>query len=442
MTRQAPLGLLCAEVGLFLAATANAQDHSNGFYLTSPLSLSSGYDQGFIAGSTTFDDNVTLITAPTVAFKRSTHRLEFLADYQPEFDLYANHSELNAWNHAAVTRLQYQINARWSFNAGNLFQSTNDSTRQLGNSLLLLPLGRYTENAAYAAFGYRANNRTKITFRVDNAFTNTDLPGSLAGRLNGVTTAGAVTLDRSLTSRQKLNVSYAFLYSHPLQPFVHGSNTNVNLLNAGYTFEVNPGLQFDLAGGLVQGAETSVIGHAEVQKKLGRVWTAAGYQRYLSFYGAFTPIGGVPPGSVPVANGLTPNAVYQVGALRAWGRLTNRLGLEAGVQKALNGVDPRYGSVRSLVAQLHLSYEISERVSWFVELDHYGQNANAFLETPMSRDRYFGGLEIRLARRAADPNSARKRRAAPPDNAIPTDVPPPDGPAPIAPPPNAPTEDR
>jgi hypothetical protein len=393
MMRRKPLVWQCAALTLTIAG-ACAQEHQNGFSLTSPLSLSSGYDQGFIVGSSALNDTVTILTAPRFAWTDSTHRTDFFIDYQPQFELFARNPGLDAWNHSSTLRYGYRVNSRWSIDAGNLFLSTMDASSQLANSLLLLPLGRFLQNASYAGLNYRVNHQTKVSFRLDNAFTNTDLPGALAGRLDGNTIAFTATVDRIVTSRHKLSGSYSILHSHPLNPEISGSPTNVQLVNLGYTYDIKPGLVLQLAAGAVMGTQSSFIGAAAVEKRLGGMWIAGGYQRYLSFFGGLAPLSDAPPGTVSFADGVTPSAVYQVGSVRAWGQLSKRLGMAASFQKALGGGDALYGALSSDVAQARLTYKLSERVSAFVVAEHYGQSPNPFLDIPMSRNRYFGGVEI------------------------------------------------
>src|ERR1700683_3286072 len=234
-----------------------AQERPNGFYLTSPLSVSAGYDSGFVANSQTLDDEVTLLTGPTFDWIRSTHRTEFSLDYQPQAELFANHSYLDGSNHTSTMRFSRRMNSRITVDAGNSFLSTVDSSLQLQNSLLLLPLGRFTQNSFYTDLGYRLDHATKLTFRFDNAITTMDLPAALKGRLNEVTTAGTITLDRSLTSRQTLSGSYSFLHVDPLHPEAGGSATNVNLLILGYTYQIDPTLLVRLTAGYVEGSESA-----------------------------------------------------------------------------------------------------------------------------------------------------------------------------------------
>src|SRR6266567_7499174 len=68
------LGIIPA---LLLETPGGAQERPNGFYLTSPLGLSSGYDDNFVAGSRALDGSVSLLTTPTFAWMKSTHRSIF-----------------------------------------------------------------------------------------------------------------------------------------------------------------------------------------------------------------------------------------------------------------------------------------------------------------------------------------------------------------------------
>ena len=183
-------------------------------------------------------------------------------------------------------------------------------------------------------------------------------------------------------------------------------------------------------------AESAFNGSAAIEKKLGGVWVAAGYQRYLGFFGGFTPVGGVPvtptAGFTPVgslatgqpgfASGITPNSVYQVISLRASGQLTRRVSLQAEAQKALTGVDAAGEGIRSLILQGRIGYQVNDRLALFAQLDHYAQNINPFFDQSLSRNRYFGGIEITLSR-PQEADRGRYRHGKAPQDSQP--VPPP-----------------
>jgi hypothetical protein len=412
-------GLVCflgALPALLVSVVGRAQERPNGFYLTSPLSLSSGYDDNFPAGSRALDDSVSLLTTPTVAWMKNTHRSMFSADYQGEFEMFAKNQNLDAWNHAANLHFRQQITSRWSLDGGDSFLSTDDPARRLINSLLLLPRGRYMENALYARLAYRLDHRTVLSFRFDNDVTTMDLPGDLAGRLDRVGSAGTVTLDRTLTSHHALEANYSYLYIHSLQSGPSAIDSSVHNVNLGYSYTVNPGLTVRLFGGVTRAVQSAFTGAAAVDKKLGDVWVSAGYQRYVAFFGGLSPVG-APVGPVPFGAGLAPNSIYQVVSLRAWGKLTHRMGLEGAAQRALNGVTLEDRGIKGVILQLRLDYKLSNRLTVFTRTDFYGQNISEFSNFPLSRRRYFGGLEIALSRAPELTDDPHRHKPLPPADA-------------------------
>ncbi len=404
---------LFACLGICLGGTAWAQDPHNGFYLTSPLSLASGWDQGFVSGLQDLNDTETLITGPTFTWMKSTHKTDFFIDYQPEIELFAKNPGLDAWNHSSTFRLMHRVNGRLSVDVGNYFLSTNDPTRTLSNSLLLLPLGRFEQNSFYAGLTYLLDHKTKVVFRAENTFTNSNgVIGPLAGRLDEVGSAGTVTVDHKFNSSNDLTGSYSFLHVDPLSNAALGGASNVNLLNVAYSYAVNPGLVLHVSGGAVEGRQNALLGSAAIEKRLKGVWLAGGYQRYVSFFGGLAPLEGVPPGAVGFSQGLVPSNVYQVASFRAWGQLTKRVGIEAGAQRALTGVNLAGQDIRGVIAHLRLDYRLNDRFVYFIRAEYYDQNVPEFVPFPGARRRYFAGLEIALTR-PPEPSSARNRRGAP-----------------------------
>ena len=121
----------------------------------------------------------------------------------------------------------------------------------------------------------------------------------------------------------------------------------------------------------------------------------AGYQRYLSFFGGFAPSGGG-AGTVTFGNGLLPNSVFQAVSVRVRGKLTKRVGVDFNGQRGRTSLGDR--SFKGLIAQSRVDYKLSDRFIVFARVEYYGQNLNQFSGTPLSRRRYFGGLEIALSR--------------------------------------------
>lgn len=407
-------------IGVCLALAASvptsAQERPNGFFLTSPLIVSAGYEENLFAGTSQLNDVATILTGPTFEWMRTTHRTRFYVNYLPEFEIFSSNPRLDAWNQLASTRLDYHIDSRNSLEFGDSFLDTKDSSRQLENSLIILPYGQFLQNTFYGEYRYRWNTFTKLTVRLDNAVTTADLPGALRGRLNEVGTAATATLDRSFSSQHSLSVSYSFLHVSPLDPQAGGSATNVNMLMLGYAYQINQTLLLRLSAGGIEGSESAFNGAAVVEKQLGDLWLAGGYQRYLGFFDGLPVSGGPSVETTGFANGLAPVSVYQVVSLRASGHLTKRLKLTAVGEKSVTGANNQGFADRSLIGKLRLTYRLNNRVNLFAEAEHYGQNYNPLFNTALNRDRFFAGFEITISRppETAGGNNPRHKGAGAP----------------------------
>jgi hypothetical protein len=405
--------LLGAVPALFVSVAGLAQDRPNGVYLTSPLGLSAGYDQGFIANSQALSDTVVLLASPTFAWFGNTHRSSFSVNYQAEFEMFSRYQNLNAWNHSATMRYSYRIGHRLSFDAGDSFLSTTDASSRLADSQFLLPYGRFQQNSLFAGLKYRFSPRTQLFFLFNNAFTTMALPAPLTNQFNLMTNAGTATLDHTFTKHHSVTGSYAYVRVRPFDGNVAAgaSYPAVQTLNAGYMYTVNPGLLLRAAGGVVRGPALAYTAGGAVEKQWGGMWMMAGFQRYLSFFGGFAPGVGPASGADPFAGGLQPNSVFEAASLRIRGKLTKRLGLDFKGQVGRASVANR--GVRSLIGQARVDYKLNGRLTVFARADYYGQNISEFSSSPLSRSRCAGGLEITLSRPPETEEASRRRRLAP-----------------------------
>lgn len=396
-----------------LAAAPGTAQRFDGIRFTSPLSLSGGHDENFIVGDGELDDTVYLFNAPTLSLLKNTHSTDFSVNYQPEFEFFSRHPGLNSWNHRGTLRWQQKLNSRWSLEAGDSFLSTKDPSRQLADSLYLLPRGRFQQNAVFAAVDYKWDRRTTMGFRFDNAITTMAMPGGRAGVFDQTGGSMTVSMERTLTRRHTLAGNYAVLYVRPLHretmaaPGLVDFYKPAHAINLDHTFKVNSDLVLVLSGGVIRGHQFSYRAGALVEKRFGPIWAAAGYQRYLAFFGGITPSVGLPP-ATPFASGVLPGSLYQVGSFRIRGNLTRRLSLEMSGLRARSEVQTRDRDTKSVIGHFRLSHKLTERFSLFTQAEFYGQNMNEFLHSQMSRKRFFGGLEIVLMR---PPEQARVPKA-------------------------------
>jgi hypothetical protein len=406
---------LSAATSVVLAAVACAQDQNrpNGFYLATPVQAAYGYDDNFVAKGQERDDKVLLFTAPSMSWRISTHRTRFSLDYEPEFEIFTRYRDLDAWNHYGVMRANYRINGRSAVDVGNFFLSTQDPSRKLENSLLLLPRGLFQQNAFYTELGYRYDHRTKFVFRLDNAVTRTGLDGFEAGKLNQVSAAGTASVERTYGLHHTLTAAVGHLWVRPFDTRTYGGASGVQVFNGGYLYTPNRGLVVRMFGGVVRGRPSAFTGAAAVEKKLGGLWVAAGYRRYLNFFGGLSQTGAGPQ-DTGFAAGLAPDSIFQVVSFRAWGNLSRRVALEASAQRALIGVDEQHRQIKGGVGQVRLDYKLTDRLTLFAASEFYGQNINQFAGMPLSRSRHFGGVKVRLSRPPETENRPN-RRGPPPE---------------------------
>lgn len=414
-------GVLTA-AGLFLTLSpALAQDRLNGFFLTSPIELSEGYDSGFVAQAKSFNDYETLLAGPTMSWLRTTHRTEFSIDYQPEFEMFARYGNFDSWNHSSTMRMTHQINSRWSLVAGNSLIATTDPTRALGNSLVLLPRGRYVQDSFYGGVGYKINGTTKLDFRYDGAVNTMQLPAPITGELDHAANSISATLDKSLSSTQSISGTYAFLHFTPFNPAVSGNPTNVQVVNGTYTYNLGESTVLRAAGGFVGGPQNAVTWGVTAEHTFGRLWTAAGYERYVGFFGGLTPATGPQSSEIPFAQAETPSAVYQVVSVRAKGQVWRKFWLEVAAQRATDTGNDTTQGINSKIGMAKLEYRLTDRFWIFARADYYGQNINRFIDSPFNERRVYLGIELNVARYYRRPADEIRRRL-PAEESKPTPV--------------------
>jgi hypothetical protein len=406
-------------IAVVVAAPLGAQ-YTDGLRLTTPLGLSAGHDQGFLVEDRELTDTVYLLTAPTVSLLKTTRRTGFRADYQPEFEWFARNRGLRAWTHSGGLRLTHQVSPRLGFEVGDLFLSTRDPTRWRGESLFLLPRSRFQQNSAYAGLNYRLDRQTTLGARVDNALLLVDMPGTAAAAFDQIGTAGTVSLERVINPQHTLAGNYSYLYVWPLGTgLLSGVDRRrpAHAANGIYTYRPDPGLIFSLGGGVVRSNQWAYTAVARVEKRLlelrrGSLWAAAGYERYLAFFGGLLAAGGPTAGAARFSEGVLPNSLYEVGSFRLYGNLTRRLGVELRGMRARNEVPLRPNDIKTVIGHARLSYNLTDRLIVFGNADYYGQNVNDFVNRELSRRRYFGGLEIVLQRPPEEAVLAQQRRDA------------------------------
>ncbi len=418
MTGDGAMKIILLLLLLLVTIPAQAQQ-SVGFYLTSPLSVSAGRDSKFLSGLAERDDTVFLVLPPTFSFIKLLPRGEFSLSYQPEFELFAENRDLNAWNHLGGVHLTYHITRRLTLITGDVFLATEDPSRRLADSFFLLPRTTYRENALFFNLDYELTPLTTLTFRFDNTITNISLPGGArTGLFDQVGNSFTAGVARRLTPRQRLRATYSFLKFTPLDADDELLRTVASLTRpthnvaVSYTFDYNPGLSFRVASGIIRAGDISYLISAEVEKRISLLRFTASYDRYLSFFRGPRPRLAV-PGDSQLASGLLPNTLFQALRVTLRGQLTSRVGIEFRALGSRNSSELTERDIESLLGRLRLDYRLSDRLVAFANFEFYGQNVNELVGIPMARKRFFGGIEIVLSRSPNPLEVPRRRQGEP-----------------------------
>src|SRR5262247_784703 len=129
--------LLCVIAFAGKAYGQQAKGGYTGFAFTSPLEVSMGQDNNFLIDKSSnadrlfllslppsvqsatplsqpkkFNDQVLLLTAPTISFLNDTRRREFAVNYRPEFEIFRTNGDQNSWNHEFSLGFAYLLNRK------------------------------------------------------------------------------------------------------------------------------------------------------------------------------------------------------------------------------------------------------------------------------------------------------------------------------------------
>lgn len=381
--------------------------------------VSAGWDSKFLHGGEELKDSVFLIEPARLSWKRLTARSELSFGYQPEFELFGAHRELNAWNHRAMFRFDYRLSRRSALRAGATATLTQDPARSLGGSLFVLPRSSYRASAAYLSFTHRLNAETALDVRLDHTITKIGLPDVVTpGLFDQMGGAATVMLSRSLGTRQAVSASYSFLKPTLLGRDLEGAGTLEGLFRAmhnvhlGYHYMAAGGISCHLSAGVIRSLRPSYVlaGHVEKQ---GRIFDlGVGYSRHVSFFGPEPSADGA-LSAVDPSRGLLSTTLFHTGMARLRGKIGSRASLELKTQASKSSSQSLERKIEALWGALRLEYELTERLSTFFDFELFGQKFNEFLGAPVSRKRYFGGLRIRLERspripaQVPEPDSSR-----------------------------------
>ncbi len=409
-------GGFAVTVALCLAVSAaRGQERPVNLYLTSPLSLESGFESGVPNGNQRLNEPATILTLPTFSLMRTSPRNDFTLYYQPQFEMFTSLHRLDSVDQNAGLHWLVNMTPRWSLSVNDVFTNTRDEG-QTFESTFLLSRGPYSDNGLYSSLNFDLTQSTQLKFRYENGFVsyyalnlNTPLFFSRMGNTEGL------TLDHHFTSRVKVSGSYSYLRTtsfdkydpagNPIEPFPATQFASGTL-----SFKATPSLLMEVTGGYVHNPLNSYLVGGLVEKHLQHMTIAAGYNRYLTFAGAPSAASIDSAVDITAARLLPPNSISNTASFRVNGDLSYRWNLETTIMASRTAGTTSLTTLRSAMGGVRLSYRISDHVSFFVTTDLYRQNANVILPVPISRSRFFGGFSYTFS--PTPDEIARRKEAA------------------------------
>jgi hypothetical protein len=413
---------------LLLPASAfaqQAQSGLNGFSFIAPLQISGGPDHNFLVDRTDpnerllvlslppsvqvaapnikplrLDDNVMTLTFPKMAFENNSKRHEFLATWAPEFELFQHNGDQNALNQQAYANFTYFFARNVEFSVGDTYRASHDPARTLDNIFLLLPRAPYTENDFRATFEFQPNAVTSIASRFDYDHTNFGQTDPFQSHfLDSVSQGYSFLVTRMLSRTQRLRMTYSIFRIAPIDPHAQYEDQ----VDANYAFErpihsglveyratPNPNTILELTGGVIKmNTGFNYIFGVSGDKRLGTfLWVGGGFARSLSFQ----------PGSTTTfAEGLASNSFYDIATIRFRGQPTLKTGVTLDTTMSREVASSLVTATEGLMGRARFDYRLSEREVLFASLETFLQNENAYVQTPLSRNRFSVGVQISLS---------------------------------------------
>ncbi len=408
----ASLGAQQAETGL------------NGFKFLAPVQIEIGRDNNFLVDRTSLneklfvlsltpsvqpaapdirpqklDDTVLTVGIPKMAFVNDSKRHEFLLTWHPEFEVFKNNSDQNTFNQEAVASFNYYITRNIQIWIGDRFETTKDPARTTNNVFVLLPRGDFHGNSFQGSVEFQPTRLTNVSFQYDTSYSKFDQLDPFQNRLMNSWSSGySVSLARLLGRNQRINVRYS-LYTvrriNRAEKFDETVDTHtpfedpINSLTVQYRVKVNPSTVLGFSGGGIKssrGMDYTFSG--SLHRRFGNFWAGGTYTRTLALQ-ARAESGFI--------QGPDNGSFYDLILFRLRGQTSRNTALLADMTASRAALDGLVTSRKGLMGRLRFDYRVSDRKVLFATWESYNQSLNAYVQSPLSRNRFMMGIEISLA---------------------------------------------
>jgi hypothetical protein len=340
-----------------------------------------------------------ILTLPTVSFVNSSRRHGITAAYVPEFEVFRKNGDQNSLNQGAAASFTYFLSRKLSARVSDAYQSSKDPSVTMQNVFLLLPRSQFRENAAAASLDFEASPVTLFGIGYANTVTTFGQTDPFQARILDTISSGVYfSATRMVARNQRVRGMYALTKIVP----INTAKTNDDAVDATRPFErpmhrvnleyrvgFNPKTIMEFSGGFITlDTGPSYVFRVTGDRRIGEFWLAGGYARSFSF-GAGLATG------VPL--GLGGPGFYDVVFTRLQGQPTQRVGIEIDATASRDAAGRLAGVSKALLGRGRVDYRWTDRTVTFATVETYQQNVNDFVRAPLSRNRFFVGIEFSLA---------------------------------------------
>jgi hypothetical protein len=358
-------------------ATAFAQ---NGFHFTSPVDLTIGRESGILAAGQTLTDSILVLRPSQLSFTSKSPRTYFNLGYQPELELFDDNHHLNALNHAGILSFRFRLTSRLTFTATDEAMVTEDPSRSIAGSLMLLPRSGFKQNMAHAALDFASSSRNTVSFSFDNVAASAPFNATAVSDTGDVRSAATVSFSRTFVRKQILTGTYSVL------------NARAQFIGTAYEAELSPDLTLHLSAGLLKDSGKNYLVSAHLDKRVGGLWLNGGYHRFFSIFGTSVP-GGIPIGNdLLLPDSVSRSNTYHVYTAGVSGKPSTRTLIEVRAAATRNNTGTPDHDINNTLGRFKISYGLTDRLRVYTDLQLYNQTFNVYVGDPINRSRYVAGM--------------------------------------------------
>jgi hypothetical protein len=408
---------------VLVAGTTDAQEH-RGFYFEMPLTVELAVERGLPVSGTDFpvptvreiDDLVLIFRPAAPSFRIVRRRVDFAVKYEPDVEVFFENREISAVNHAAAAVFAVRVTPRLTVSAGDAFLRTNDPSRALGSTTILMGRGLFMQNTLYGAIDFRLTPLTSVGARFDLTTSSLDF-GPEAIFPEQVNRYWSANLTRRLTRRDDVSVVYTLTDASggpfALDPLpdpdartraaATGFRVRAHTVTLGYRRDLSQTVQLEASGGLIRDELTThYAASARLSARLGKLFLAGGYDRGLSHAASERFL---ETDLATFRTDLAPASLLQswVARLDGYVSRTVRIDLQFWATRRTPAevavVEPEILGGESLFSRVRTEWWAGERVALFAGFDLFRQDETILAGVPVDRRRFVTGLRFGLTPR-------------------------------------------